>query len=117
MLATSPIESLHTYAEGYGSTERLATACAALLDPGGPMRHVEFDEVYSKRSKIMHGRATGDTPGERLKVQACCHQLLRTRLCRVLPDANGRCAECGRRERKAYFTVLRAGVLTPVGAP
>lgn len=86
MLATAAIESLLTYSEKVGSTKRLSKACAALLDPCGPERHMEFDEVYKIRSKIMHGRSTAGDPGERLRCQARCQHLLRQLLRRVLLD-------------------------------
>lgn len=86
MLATAAIESLLTYSEKQGSTRRLSKACAALLDPTGPERHMEFDAVYKIRSKIMHGRSTAGDPEERLRCQARCQRLLRQLLRRVLLD-------------------------------
>lgn len=110
-------EAILTYATGPGITNRLATSYACLVETQANARDaafIEFRELYSVRSDIMHGRTHKVPESERLPILARFQGTLRTLWGYVLSSPQLITVLDGTDSlREAWFLSLQCGYTPP----
>lgn len=110
-------EAILTYDTGPGITRRLALAYACLVETSAVDRNrvfIEFRDLYSIRSDIMHGRAHNVAAIDQLPTLARFETVLRTLWRAVLTSPNlTKALEGTDAQREALFRSLQAGYSPP----